>query len=479
MEFKVKQYDSFYINGQWVKSTGSQFGQVINPATEAVVAEVVEGTVEDVDRAVQAARAAFDSWSSTPSSVRADYLRKIAKGLQARVDEVALAISNELGSPLQYAKSVQAQEPVDGFNLYADYASLMDEVEHIHNSMVVREAVGVCSFINPWNYPLFQIVGKVAPALAAGCTMVVKPSEITPINAFILAEVIHEAGLPAGVFNLVSGIGPVVGEAMCVHPEVDMVSFTGSTRAGTRIAELAAPTVKRVCQELGGKSPMLITEDVDSDALAAAVNYVVEDVMFNTGQTCTALTRLLVPRSRLDEANAIAKASVEALVVGDPLSDDTFVGPMSSDRQRDTVQGYINIGLEEGATLLTGGLGYPDGLSLGYFVRPTVFTNVSNDMRIAREEIFGPVMCILPYESLEEGIRIANDTPYGLSSAVWAASKDDGLAIARKIRAGQVYVNGGEYNLEAPFGGYKQSGNGREWGAQALHEFIEIKAIQL
>lgn len=479
MEFKVKQYDSFYINGQWIKSTGSQFGQVINPATEAVVAEVVEGTVEDVDRAVQAARAAFDSWSSTPSSVRADYLRKIANGLQARVDEVALAISNELGSPLQYAKSVQAQEPVDGFNLYADYASLMDEVEHIHNSMVVREAVGVCSFINPWNYPLFQIVGKVAPALAAGCTMVVKPSEITPINAFILAEVIHEAGLPAGVFNLVSGIGPVVGEAMCVHPEVDMVSFTGSTRAGTRIAELAAPTVKRVCQELGGKSPMLITEDVDSDALAAAVNYVVEDVMFNTGQTCTALTRLLVPRSRLDEANAIAKASVEALVVGDPLSDDTFVGPMSSDRQRDTVQGYINIGLEEGATLLTGGLGYPDGLSQGYYVRPTVFTNVSNDMRIAREEIFGPVMCILPYESLEEGIRIANDTPYGLSSAVWAASKEDGLAIARKIRAGQVYVNGGEYNLEAPFGGYKQSGNGREWGAQALHEFIEIKAIQL
>lgn len=475
----MKQYDSFYINGQWIKSTGSQFGQVINPATEAVVAEVVEGTVEDVDRAVQAARAAFDSWSSTPSSVRAGYLRKIANGLQARVDEVALAISNELGSPLQYAKSVQAQEPVDGFNLYADHASLMDEVEHIHNSMVVREAVGVCSFINPWNYPLFQIVGKVAPALAAGCTMVVKPSEITPINAFILAEVIHEAGLPAGVFNLVSGIGPVVGEAMCVHPLVDMVSFTGSTRAGTRIAELAAPTVKRVCQELGGKSPMLITEDVDSDALAAAVNYVVEDVMFNTGQTCTALTRLLVPRSRLDEANAIAKASVEALVVGDPLSDDTFVGPMSSDRQRDTVQGYINIGLEEGATLLTGGLGYPDGLSQGYYVRPTVFTNVSNDMRIAREEIFGPVMCILPYESLEEGIRIANDTPYGLSSAVWAASKEDGLAIARKIRAGQVYVNGGEYNLEAPFGGYKQSGNGREWGAQALHEFIEIKAIQL
>lgn len=475
----MKQYDSFYINGEWVKSTGSQFGQVINPATEAVVAEVTEGTVEDVDRAVQAAREAFDSWSSTPSSVRADYLRKIANGLQARVDEVALAISNELGSPLQYAKSVQAQEPVEGFNLYADYASLMDQVEHIHNSMVVREAVGVCSFINPWNYPLFQIVGKVAPALAAGCTMVVKPSEITPINAFILAEVIHDAGLPAGVFNLVSGLGPVVGEAMCVHPEVDMVSFTGSTRAGTRIAELAAPTVKRVCQELGGKSPMLITEDVDSDALAAAVNYVVEDVMFNTGQTCTALTRMLVPRSRLDETNAIVKASVEALVVGDPLSDDTFVGPMSSARQRDTVQAYLKIGIEEGATLLTGGLGHPEGLSQGYYVRPTVFTNVSNEMRIAREEIFGPVMCILPYDSLEEGIRIANDTPYGLSSAVWAASKDDGLAIARKIRAGQVYVNGGEYNLEAPFGGYKQSGNGREWGAQALHEFIEIKAIQL
>ena len=475
----MKSYSQFYINGGWVDSHSSTLTSVINPATEAQIATVPEGNAQDVDDAVMAARAAFESWSNTPSAERAAIIRRVSDLLEQRVDEIASVISAELGSPLAHAKAVQSEEPIEGMRMYADFCSMMDEDQKEGNSLIVKEAIGVCSFINPWNYPLLQIVGKVAPALAAGCTMVVKPSEVTPLNAFILAEIMDEAGVPAGVFNLVSGLGPVVGEAMCVHPEVDMVSFTGSTRAGVRIAELAAPSVKRVCQELGGKSPMIITEDLSAEEFATAVEYAMGDVMFNSGQTCTALTRLLVPASRLAEANAVAKAYVEGLKVGEPGDEEAFLGPMSSAQQRNTVLNYIQIGIDEGAELVTGGVERPAGFSQGYYVSPTVFSQVNNQMRIAREEIFGPVTCILPYQNLAEAITVANDTPYGLSSAVWAGSKDAGLAIARKLRAGQVYVNGGEYNFLAPFGGYKQSGNGREWGREAMHEFIEVKAIQL
>ncbi|MEQ3697698.1 MAG: aldehyde dehydrogenase family protein [Pseudomonadales bacterium] len=475
----MKSYSQFYINGAWVDSHSKTLTSVINPATEAEIATVPEGNAQDVHDAVMAARGAFESWSNTPSAERAAIIHRVSDLLEQRVDEIATVISSELGSPIAHAKEVQSEEPIVGMRMYADFCSMMDEDQKQGNSLIVKEAIGVCSFINPWNYPLLQIVGKVAPALAAGCTMVVKPSEVTPLNAFILAEIMDEAGVPAGVFNLVSGLGPVVGEAMCVHPEVDMVSFTGSTRAGVRIAELAAPSVKRVCQELGGKSPMIITEDLSAEEFAGAVEYAMGDVMFNSGQTCTALTRLLVPASRLAEANAVAKAYVDGLKVGEPTDEEAFLGPMSSAQQRNTVLNYIQLGIDEGAELLTGGVDRPAGFTKGFYVAPTVFSQVNNQMRIAREEIFGPVTCILPYENLAEAITVANDTPYGLSSAVWARSKEAGLAIARKLRAGQVYVNGGEYNFLAPFGGYKQSGNGREWGREAMHEFIEVKAIQL
>ncbi|MBB6522922.1 aldehyde dehydrogenase family protein [Pseudoteredinibacter isoporae] len=469
-----KLHDKFYINGQWQNAKGQGRHDVIHPATEEVVATVALGNQDDVDAAISAARAAFDSWSTSSAEFRAELIRKAAARLRERREELVTAVSQSMGCPPHITPWLQIDGPVSAFEGYADRCVDMEKVREVNNSLVVKEAAGVCAFINPWNYPLNQLMGKIAPALAAGCTMVVKPSEQTPLQDIIVAEVLDEVGFPAGVFNLVIGLGHEVGAALSSHPEVDVVSFTGSTRAGILVAEAAAPTVKRVTQELGGKSAFIITEDADLDA---AVRCGVDDVMINTGQTCTALTRMLVPASRYEEATQIAKAHTESLTVGYD-NEEVYVGPMSSARQRDTVQRYIEIGMEE-ATLLTGGLGAPEGLEKGFYVKPTIFSDANNDMRIAREEIFGPVLVMIPYQDLEDAVAIANDTPYGLSSGVYAKTKEDGIAIARRMRAGQCYVNGGGFNYDAPFGGYKQSGNGREWGDEGLHEFVETKAIQL
>ncbi|MCY1285103.1 3-succinoylsemialdehyde-pyridine dehydrogenase [compost metagenome] len=465
-----------YIDGAWVAPQGQGMAEVLNPATEEVIGRVPLGAEQDVNRAVDAARRAFASWSRTPSKVRASYIRALAEELKRRADEMAALITAELGMPVQWCRMVQVDGPIDGLESYVELAAHMDEVREVGNSLVVKEPVGVCAFINPWNYPLHQLIGKLAPALAAGCTVVCKPSQDTPLHAFLLAEMIDAIGLPAGVFNLVSGPGSKVGEALSRHPDVDMVSFTGSTTAGICVAEAAAPTVKRVCLELGGKSPFIITADAD---LATAVRHGVQDVMINSGQTCTALTRMLLPASRYEEALEIARTEAESLKVGDPLDPQSFLGPMCSAGQRRTVLDYIRIGEEEGARLLCGGVERPEGLERGFYVRPTVFAAVDNSMRIAREEIFGPVLCLIPYADEAEAVSIANDSPFGLSSAVWAGDRQRALELARQMRAGQCFVNGGAFNYRAPFGGYKQSGNGREWGEEGLGEFVEHKAIQI
>ncbi len=470
----MKNYDRLYIGGRWMVAGNPEMIDVIDPATEQVAGRAALASADDVDRAVMAARQAFESWSETSSAERAACISRIALLLSERRQEMAELISAEMGAPLGFCQEVQVDDPIEALQKHADRTRLLDQQKVIGNATVVREPVGVCAFINPWNYPLHQLIGKVAPALAAGCTMVVKPSEATPLHAFLLAEIIDAAGLPAGVFNLVNGTGPEVGEPLCTHPEVDMVSFTGSTRAGVRIAQLAAPTVKRVCQELGGKSPYLICEDAD---LETAVRLGVEDVMINSGQTCTALTRMLVPRSRYEQAVAIAKTYAESLKVGDPKAEDTFLGPMASRAQMETVQRYIGIGIEEGARLVTGGTEPPEGLKKGFYVRPAIFADVNNQMTIAREEIFGPVLCMIPYDDEAEAVAIANDTPYGLSARVWCNDRDHAHQLAGQIRAGQVYINDGFWNNEAPFGGFKQSGNGRELGDYGVEEFFETKAL--
>ncbi|MCV6587405.1 MAG: aldehyde dehydrogenase family protein [Marinobacterium sp.] len=467
--------EMLYIDGQW-QPAGGPARDVINPANGEVIARVHDADADALERAVQAARNAFYDWSCTPSADRAALIEKICQGLEARSEELALTITQEMGMPLHLSRGWQVAGPISGMRSYVARAAHMDQVDEVNNSLITREAIGVCAFITPWNVPLHQLVGKVAPALAAGCTMVLKPSEISPLHAFIFAEVADEAGLPAGVFNLVSGDGVNVGAPLCSHKEVDMVSFTGSTRAGVSIAQAAAPDLKRVCQELGGKSPMLITEDAD---LAAAVEFGVNDVMVNSGQICCSLTRMLVPQSRYDEAVALAKSCAENLVQGDPLNDSSFIGPMSSQMQKERVLEYIKLGLDEGATLVTGGLDSPEGLEGGAYVRPTVFANVNNEMRIAREEIFGPVLSLIPYQDEAEAIAIANDTPYGLAAAVWAADIPAAQRLSRRIRAGQISLNGGGFNYEAPFGGFGQSGNGREWGDAGLDEYIELKSLQL
>ncbi|WP_421863156.1 aldehyde dehydrogenase family protein [Motiliproteus sp.] len=469
----MKIFDKLYIDGQFVAADGDLL-DVTNPADESIAGRAPLASANDVDRAVQAARRAFADWSATSAAERSDYIQKLVDELRTRREQMAQLISAEMGAPLWFSQEVQVDDPIDALAQHAEYTPLLEQEVSIGNCTAVREPVGVCAFINPWNYPLHQLIGKMAPALAAGCTMVLKPSEATPLHAFMLAEAVHAAGLPAGVFNLVNGDGPSVGEPLCTHPEVDMVSFTGSTRAGIRIAQLAAPTVKRVCQELGGKSPLLIAEEADLDA---AVRFGVEDVMINSGQTCTALTRMLVPAKRYDEAVAIAKQYAESLKVGHPQEADTFMGPLASKNQRDIVRRYITVGLDEGARLVTGGIEPLEGLELGYYARPTIFADVRNDMTIAREEIFGPVLCMIPYADEAEALAIANDTPYGLSARVWASDAKHGRTLARGIRAGQVYINDGDWNNQAPFGGYKQSGNGRELGEFGVHEFFETKAL--
>jgi acyl-CoA reductase-like NAD-dependent aldehyde dehydrogenase len=467
--------DKIYINGSWVASTGTGTLEVIDSTTEEVMATIPEGTAEDVDAAVQAAAAAFPAWAATSREERAKVLVRIGEALAARTDEIAAIISHEVGMPMTLSGMVQVGLPAGAFADAAAAAESFPWEEEIGNSLVVREPVGVVGAITPWNYPLYQIVLKVAPALAAGCTVVLKPSEVAPMNAFALAEVIHEVGLPAGVFNLVTGVGPVVGEAIAAHPNVDMVSFTGSTRAGKRVMELAAGSIKRVSLELGGKSANILLDDAD---FAAAVPAGVFGCYLNSGQTCSALTRMLVPRDKLAEVEALAAAAAAGFAPGDPFEEGKLLGPLVSAVQRDRVRGYIDKGIEEGAKLVAGGAEAPEGLEKGFFVQPTVFSEVTRTMTIAREEIFGPVLSIIPYDTEEEAIEIANDTPYGLAGAVSSGDPARAEKVARQLRTGQVDINGGAFNPSAPFGGYKQSGIGRERGRYGLEEFVETKSMQ-
>jgi acyl-CoA reductase-like NAD-dependent aldehyde dehydrogenase len=473
---EVQTRDKIFVGGEWVEPHGGGTIEVVNSTTEETIATIPACDAEDADLAARAARAAFDSWSQTPRAERAGYLEAIAAGLGERSDEIAATISRELGMPLKLSRIIQAGLPTGQF---AAMPKLIEEVaweEEIGNSKVLREAVGVVGAITPWNFPLNQIAAKVAPALAAGCTVVLKPSEVTPLNAFVLAEVVEAAGLPAGVFNLVSGTGPEVGEAIAGHPEVDMVSFTGSTRAGRRVSELASATVKPVAMELGGKSPNVILDDAD---LAKAVPDGVAKCFLNSGQTCSALTRMLVPRARLAEAEELAAKAAESFTPGDPFDEATRLGPLVSDVQRERVRGYIEKGEAEGAKLLTGGAAPPEGLERGFFVRPTVFSEVTPEMTIAQEEIFGPVLAIQPYEDEDDAVRIANDSVYGLAGGVWSADQDRAIAVAKRIRTGQIEINGGAFNPIAPFGGYKQSGHGRENGRYAIEELLQVKSLQL
>jgi acyl-CoA reductase-like NAD-dependent aldehyde dehydrogenase len=465
--------DRHYISGEWAPPAGRGTIDVIDPTTETVIGTVPAGVPADVDRAVSAARAAFDAWSMTEPAARAEMLRRIAAGLDARSTELSELITRELGCPLRTTRWLQVEFAATAFRALADVAVKARWRERETGFSVSREPFGVVGAITPWNFPLDQIVGKLAPALAAGCTVVLKPSEVTPLNAFVLAEVVHDAGLPPGVFNMVSGVGPVVGEALAAHPDVDKISFTGSTVAGRRVAGLAAATVKSVTLELGGKSANVILDDAD---LGAAVTDGVSRCFLNSGQTCNATTRMLVPRTRRAEAERVAVVAAESYTTGDPFDADTKLGPLVSETQRERVRGYIQSGLDEGANLLTGGLTAPVGQDTGYFVRPTVFTDVRPEMKIAQEEIFGPVLSILPYENDAAALEIANGTDYGLVARVWSGDPERIGWFARRLRAGQIYVNGAPFHPEAPFGGYKHSGIGREHGKYGLDEFLQLKA---
>ena len=467
--------DKIYINGSWVASTGTGVLEVIDSTTEEVMATIPEGTAEDVDKAVQAAAAAFPAWAATSREERAKALIRIGEALAARTDEIAAIISHEVGMPMTLSGGIQVGLPAGAFADAAHAAEAFAWEEEIGNSLVVREPVGVVGAITPWNYPLYQIVLKVAPALAAGCTVVLKPSEVAPMNAFALAEVIHEVGLPDGVFNLVTGVGPVVGEAIASHPKVDMVSFTGSTRAGKRVMELAAASATRVSLELGGKSANILLDDADFEKAVPAGLF---GCYMNSGQTCSALTRMLVPRDKLAQVEQLALDGTAGFAPGDPFEAGKLLGPLVSAVQRDRVRAYINKGIEEGAKLVAGGAEAPEGLEKGFFVQPTVFSEVTRTMTIAKEEIFGPVLAIIPYDTEEEAIEIANDTNYGLAGAVWSGDPARAEKVARLLRTGQVDINGGAFNPSAPFGGYKQSGFGRERGKYGLEEFVETKSMQ-
>jgi aldehyde dehydrogenase (NAD+) len=467
--------DVIYVGGAWADSSDPATIDVVNPATEEVIDRVPAGTAADVDRAVAEARRALPGWETTPSAERARHLRAVLDGITARQDHLATVIATDLGAPYQLALKVHVGTPIAVLSGVLEILESRDFAgERIGNSLIVREPVGVVGAITPWNYPLHQVVAKVAPALAAGCTVVLKPSEVAPLAAYALADIIDEAGLPPGVFNLVSGLGPVVGEAIAAHEGIDMVSFTGSTRAGKRVAELAAASVKRVALELGGKSPNLILPDAD---LASAVKVGVAKAFVNSGQTCNALTRMLVSRDRYDEAVTLAAKAAERYTPGDPFDEATRLGPLVSRTQLDRVRGYIDGGVAHGARLVAGGTDTP--LGRGFYVPPTVFADVTPSMTIAREEIFGPVLAVLAYDTEDDAVRIANDTPYGLAAAVWSADQEHAIAVGRRLKAGQVEINGGRFNPLAPFGGFKQSGIGRELGPYGLDEFFEIKSMQL
>ena len=467
-------YNKFFINGKWIEPAGRSTLDVINPATEKAFATISLGNADDVDTAAKAAKSAFDSWSNSSIEERKQIISNIVDGLKSRSDEMATAISSEMGAPMGLSKTAQVGS---GLGHFMNVLSILEnfEFEEIRGTTkIVKEPAGVCGFITPWNWPLNQIACKVAPAIAAGCTMVLKPSEIAPISAYILTEIIAESGLPAGVFNLVNGDGLSVGAAISGHPDIDLVSFTGSTRAGREVAKAAADGIKRVTQELGGKSANIILNDVPD--FARAVSGGVAGCFGNSGQSCNAPTRMLVPQSRMEEAINAAKAAAAKSVVGDPSAESTRMGPVVSEIQFNKIQTLIQKGIDEGADLIAGGPSRPEGLEEGYFVRPTIFANVSNDMTIAREEIFGPVLSIIGYKDDDDAVSIANDTDYGLSGYV-SGEPEHAQAIARKLRTGNVHINGAGPDFSAPFGGYKQSGNGREWGIEGFEEFLETKAM--
>ncbi|MBM3808109.1 MAG: aldehyde dehydrogenase family protein [Acidimicrobiia bacterium] len=467
-------YDKHYYGGAWQAPSGTDSTAVISSATEQEVARVPRGTADDVDRAVGAARRGFETWSRVPAEERAPWLEKLSEAMKSRVPAIAEAIAHEVGTALGLATKVQAEFPIMMLGLNAKFLREAKLEEQLGHSLVIKEPIGVVGCVTPWNYPLHQVVCKIAPALAAGCTIVLKPADMAPLSAFMLAEAANDIGLPKGVLNIVSGSGRVVGEAIVAHPGVDMVSFTGSLPAGRRIASVAGDGIKKVTLELGGKSAFVVLDDAPFEkAIPAGVN----NCMQNSGQTCSAWTRMLVPKSRHDEAVELAKAQLAKLTLGDPFDKNTRLGPLASAGQRDSVLGYIEHGKQEGATLVTGG-GRPANLPTGFYVEPTIFANVDNRMRIAQEEIFGPVLAIIPYESEADAVSMANDSEYGLAGGVWAATPERALGVARQLRTGQVDINGGRFNALAPFGGYKKSGIGREIGPLALEEFFQLKSIQ-
>ena len=471
----MKEYHQFYINGSWVDPiNGLNKLDVLNPATEEPIGSIALGSSEDVNAAVDAAKNAFASFSSSEKEERVGYLEKIIEIYMKRSPEMAEAISSEMGAPMTLASKAHSPSGLGHFMTALETLKNYDFEQQKDGLFIRKEAIGVVGMITPWNWPINQIACKVAPALAAGCTMILKPSEIAPFNAMLMAEIIHEAGIPDGVFNLVNGDGPTVGEAMSSHPDIDMMSFTGSTRAGIQVAKGSADSVKRVHQELGGKSPNIILDDADFEN---AVIRGTRHMFNNSGQSCNAPSRMLVPESRQDEAKAAAKKAADETKVGDPNAEDTVIGPVVSEVQFNKIQGLIEKGIEEGAELVCGGPGKPDGLNQGFYVKPTVFANVNNDMTIAKEEIFGPVLCIIPYKDEDEAIEIANDTPYGLAGYVSSENIDHAVEVARKIRSGNVHINNAPSGLTSPFGGFKQSGNGREWGEFGFEEFLEIKSV--
>ena len=468
--------DQLYINGKWVQPMGTGSIDVINPATEEIIGKIPVGSADDVDKAASAARIAFDSWSKSSIEERINILNALSNALKEKGESIAQTITAEVGTPIGYSRVAMVGTPRVVSRSYAKILENFDWEEKVRNSIICKEPIGVCAFITPWNFPLHQIIGKVAPAIAAGCTMILKPSKEAPLSAFILADILDEIGLPSGVFNLVSGHGSEIGNYMSSHPEVDMVSFTGSTGAGISVSEAAATTVKRVTLELGGKSANVALEDADPTLVAKKA---IGACHQNSGQTCSALTRLIIPESMSDEVYEIIAEKNNSYTVGDPLEESTRCGPMVSLRQQKSVSKYIESGINEGATLISGGLGMPEGISKGYYVKPTIFANVSPDMKIWKEEIFGPVLVITTYKSEEEALKLANDSIYGLSGGVWSKDEKRAIKFAKDMRTGQVSVNGGAFNVSAPFGGYKLSGNGRELGSHGLNEFLEIKSIQL
>ena len=464
-----------YIDGEWVDATGEGEIEVVNPATEAVIGSVPVGSSADVDTAVAAARAAFPAWSQSSLEVRVAALNGISAALKERTEELAQCITAEVGTPIGYSRMAMVGTPRVVSRSYAKMLESFEWEHEVRNSLIVKEPIGVCALITPWNFPLHQIIGKVAPALAAGCTMVLKPSKEAPLNAFLLADIIHDLGLPKGVFNLVSGHGVDVGEHMSAHPDVDMVSFTGSTGAGVRVSLAASETVKRVTLELGGKSANVALEDADPVLVAKRA---IGGCYQNSGQTCSALTRLIIPEAMKEAVCEVLASRASGYACGDPLDEGTRCGPMVSARQQASVAGFIQTGIDEGAMLIAGGPGMPEGLDSGFFVRPTVFSDVTPEMTIWKEEIFGPVLVVATYSDEAEALELANDSIYGLSGGVWSADADRAMAFARGMRTGQVSINGGPFNISAPFGGYKLSGNGRELGIHGLEEFLEVKAIQ-